>query len=170
MDNSILYINMSLGTATAVSIVNVDTLSLIARANEIVQNCTGTNCNTSPETQRQINEQLSALAQSQATSTQSLLSVPSTSVVGRNIYESYLNLAAVVAATYNYQCGANITNSVTCVTNASAVQTAQQNLKTVLLQPAQTGANHVVVIILLISLMLLGFLLFFIFFTIGLFT
>lgn len=153
----------------AASIVDVDTLSLIAEANQIVQNCSGSNCHSSSETQRQITEQLSILAQNQARSTQHLLVVPASSKIGRDIYEGYIELGAVVAATYNYQCGNNVTNSVTCVTNASAVQIAQQNLETVLLQPAQIETNHVIVISILVSLILVALLLFFVFFVIGLF-
>lgn len=158
-----------IGTDTATSIVQTDTLLLISEADSIVRACTGTNCNTSSDTQVAITEQLSALAQEQAAATQRFLSIPTSSVVGRNVYEAYLNLGAAVAATYNFQCGANTTSSTSCVTTSSTVQIAQTELETVLLQPAQSNGSHVLILSLLAALVVLSFFLFFAFFSVGVF-
>lgn len=157
-----------IGSDTAAAIVQTDTIALINKADDIVRACTGTNCNTSSATRTAITEQLSTLAQNQAASTQRFLSVPSNSVVGRNIYEGYLNLGAAVASVYNFQCGNSTVNSLTCVTNATSVRNAQVNLEAVLLQPAQNEGSHIVVLSFLITLVLFAFFLFFIFFSIGL--
>lgn len=158
-----------IGTDTATAIVQTDTLSLINKANSIVTACTGTNCNTSVTTRSTITRELSTLSQSQSTSTQQLLSIPPNSIIGRNIYESYLNLGATVAAVYNFQCGNTIQTNSTCVIDSTAVKTAQANLEALLIEPSQTAGSHALIIGMLAVLVFLFAVLFFIFFTIGLF-
>lgn len=157
-----------IGTDTAAAIVQTDTLQLIDKADSIVRSCTGTNCNTSLVTQTAIKQELSILAQQQAEQTQRFLSIPENSVIGRTVYEDYLNLGAAVAAVYNYQCGANTVISQTCVTSSTTVQNAQNILEMTLLQPAQTEGSHIVISALLFSVILVCAFLFFIFLLIGL--
>lgn len=150
------------------TIVQTDTFRLIAEADSIVRSCTGTNCNTSSATQTAITQQLSLLAQQQSTETQQLLSIPNNSVIGRDIYEGYLNLGAAVAAVYNFQCGANTVTSESCVTSSTTVQNAQQNLENILTVPAETESTHIIVLSVLFSLIFIFSFLFFIFLLIGL--
>jgi hypothetical protein len=156
-----------LGNATAVTIVNTDTLALIDRANTIVNACTGTNCNVSESTRREITQQLSTLSQQQTNATLTLLSIPSTSVLARNINDSYLNLSAAVSSVYNFQCGDNTMNATNCVTNASSVQVAQNNLESLLIQPATNETNHILVLSILFGITILTIFLFFIFLIVG---
>lgn len=151
------------------TIVNTDTHSLIAEADNIVRSCTGTNCNTSDMVRTHITKRLSELAQDQSAAVLILLSVPSSSTLGRSIYESYLNLGAAVASVYNFQCGNNITNSNTCVSTASSVLIAQSNLENLLIQPTTNQINHIVILSILFSIAIISLLIFFIFFIIGLF-
>jgi hypothetical protein len=158
----------SIGNDTAATIVETDTLALIARADNIVKNCTGTNCNVSDVTRTSITQNLSKLAQEQSMATLILLSISTSSIIGREIYEAYLNLGAAVASVYNFQCGNNVNNT-TCVTNATSVKTAQNNLENLLVQPATNEANHIVVVSILLIIGIIAFILFFIFLIIGLF-
>lgn len=158
-----------IGNDAAATIVETDTLAMTAEADNIVRSCTGPNCNVSTTTRTNITRQLSTLAQNQAQSTFTLLSIPSSSVLGRNIYNAYLDLGSAVSSVYNFQCGNNTTNSVNCVTNASSVQTAQNNLQSLLVQPAVNEANHVIILSILLSIGIIAFILFFIFLIIGLF-
>jgi hypothetical protein len=157
-----------IGNNTAATIVETDTLALIERADNIIRSCTGTNCNVSEATRTTITQQLSLLAQDQAKSTLILLSIPLSSVFGRNIVNSYMNLGAAVASVYNFQCGNNTVNSTRCVTNASSVQAAQNNLQFLLVQPAENEFHHVIVLSILLIIAIIAFILFFIFLIIGL--
>jgi len=159
----------SLGTDTATTIVETDTATLIVQADNIVKGCTGTNCNTSDTIRTSITQNSSILAQNQATATLVLLSIPTSSVLGRQIYEAYLNLGAAVASVYNFQCGDNTTTSSTCVPNASSVKDAQNSLQSLLVQPATNQANHIIVLSILLAIGIIAFILFFIFLIIGLF-
>ena len=158
-----------IGYQAAATIVHTDTLAMIFQADNIVRACTGTNCNVSPSTRTTITQQLSMLAQDQATATLFLLSIPSSSVLGRNIYEAYLDLGAAVASVYNFQCGDVTVNSTNCVTNASSVQTAQSNLQNLLITPAINETNHILILSILFSITIITSILFFIFLIIGLF-
>lgn len=157
-----------LGTDTASAIVDTDTLALIAQADVIVRNCSGPNCNVTTSTRQAITQQLSELSQQQARGTLTILAVPTSSVLGRQITEAYINLGAAVSSVYNFQCGTTTVNSTTCVTNAAAVQSAQNTLESLLVQPAANEANHVVVLSILAVVGIVAFLLFFIFLLIGL--
>lgn len=159
----------NLGHDTAATIVETDTLALIAEADSVVQSCTGPNCNVSQDIRNTINQNVSQLAQEQSNLTLSALSIPSSSVLGRQIYTAYVNLGAAVASVYNFQCGDTITNSTTCVLNASSVQTAQNNLQSLLNQPTQNEINHLIILSILAIIALIAFILFFIFLIIGLF-
>lgn len=158
-----------IGNDAAATIVETDTLAMIAEADSIVKSCTGPNCNISTNTRTTITRQLSTLAQNQAQATFALLSIPSSSVLGRNIYNAYLDLGSAVSSVYNFQCGNNTANSTNCVTNASSVQTAQNNLQQLLVQPAVNEANHVIILSILLGIGIIAFILFFIFLIIGLF-
>jgi hypothetical protein len=144
-----------------------DTTALISQANIIVQACTGTNCNVSQETRRAITEKLSILAQEQSDTTLFLLGIPKSSVIGRNIYESYLNLGAAVSSVYNFQCGNNVTNSYTCVPNSNNVKLAQDSLQTLISQPAQNEIHHITILSILMSIAIIALILFFVFLIIG---
>jgi hypothetical protein len=158
------------GNDTATNIVNNDTLSLINQADNIVKSCYGKkSCNVSLATRREITEQLSTLAQKQSEDTIFLLSVPVSSVRGREIYESYLLLASAVSSVYNFQCGDNTVNSDICVSNASSVIAAKNNLQLLLIEPVTNEINHIIILSILACTGLILFLLFFIFFIIGLF-
>lgn len=159
----------NIGNNAAATIVETDTLAMIAEADNIVRSCTGPNCNVSTTTRTNITRQLSTLAQNQAQLTFTLFSIPSSSVLGRNIYNAYLELGSAVSSVYNFQCGNNTTNSVNCVTNASSVQIAQNNLQSLLIQPAVNEVNHVVILSILLSIGIISFILFFVFLIIGLF-
>jgi len=159
----------SIGNTTAAAIVDTDTLQLIYQANSIVQSCTGgPGCNTSPETRTSITQQLSKTAQDEANDTLRVLSLPSCSVLGRNIYNGYIDLAAAIASVYNYQCGNTTVNSTACVTNATSVQTAQDNLQSLISQPATDNTKHIIVLSILLCIAVIAFILFFVFFIIGL--
>lgn len=151
------------------AIVTNDTNALISQANTIVDGCTGTNCNTSDAIRTQITQQLSILAQNQSSNTLSSLSISSLSPLGREIYESYLNLGSSVASVYNFQCGDNPANSFTCVNNASIVQTSQNNLQQLLNQPANNKRNNIIISSVLIAIIVVLVSIFFIYLLIGLF-
>lgn len=155
--------------STAAAIVTTDTLQLIDKANSIVQSCTGgPGCNTSPQTRTSITQNLSKTAQDQANETLRILSVPPSSILERNIYNGYIDLAAAVSSVYNYQCGNNTITSVTCVTNASSVQNAQHNLQSLILQPAIDNTKHIISLSILLSVAIIALILFFVFLIIGL--
>ena len=159
----------SIGNTTAAAIVDTDTLQLITQANFIVQSCIGgPGCNTTPETRTSITENLSKTAQEEANETLRLLSIPPSSVLGRNIYNGYIDLAAAVASVYNYQCGNNTVNSTACVTNATSVQTAQDNLQSLIEQPAIDNTKHIIILSILLCIGIIAFILFFVFLIIGL--
>lgn len=157
-----------IGSETAKTIVNTDTLTLIERANIIVIGCTGTNCNVSDSTRRIIKQELSTLSQEQSNATLTLLSLTPSSTLSRNINDAYINLGAAVSSVYNFQCGNITVNATNCVTNASSVQIAQNNLESLLVQPATNEINHIVVLSILFIVAMIAFLLFFIFLLIGL--
>ncbi|CAH6420052.1 Hypothetical protein HVR_LOCUS1083 [uncultured virus] len=168
-DGSVKIMGASIGTSTANTIVDTDTLELVSEADNIVRSCSGTNCNFSSATQTQITQKLSTTAQEQADATLLLFSIPNNSVVGRNIYNGYLNLGSAVSSTYNYQCGATTVNSVNCVTSASSVQAAQNNLQSLLTEPAINNTNHIIILSILFGIAVIAFILFFVFLIIGLF-
>ncbi len=149
------------------SIVETDTNALINLANEITMSCTGTNCNVSDTNRTAITRQLSILAQQQSNDVLILLSVPASSIIGRQIYESYLNLGSAVSSAYNYQCGDNVNTSFVCVNNSTSVEIAQKNLEYVLTQPTQNQVNHITVLSILFVIALITSFLFFVFFLIG---
>lgn len=159
----------SIGNTTAAAIVDTDTLQLISQADSIVQSCTGgTGCNTSLATRTSITENLSKTAQTQANNTLRVLSISPYSVLGRNIYNGYIELGAAVSSVYNYQCGNSTVNSTTCVTNASSVHTAQDNLQSLLSQPAIDDTKHIIILSILLCIAVTAFILFFVFLIIGL--
>lgn len=157
----------SFGNDTASAIVVTDTIELINQADSIVSSCTGTNCNTSPQTQTSIIQQLSSTAQSQANTTINLLGVPATSITARNIRDGYLNLGSTVAFSYNYQCGATTVGSTSCVENSTTVQSAQDNLANILLEPSTTYASNIIILGILAAIGIIAFFIFFIFFIIA---
>ena len=159
----------SIGNSAASAIVEADTLQLISQADSIVQSCVGgPGCNTSPQTRALIKQTLSETAQADARETLRLLSVPASSVTGRNIYDGYIALAASVSSVYNYQCGDDTTKSTSCVTNSTSVQTAQDNLQSLISQPSIDNTKHIIVLSILLSIAVIAFILFFVFFVIGL--
>jgi len=152
----------------AATIVNNDTLQLIYQANEIVQSCKGgLGCNFSPETKNSINDNLSQTAQSQSDNTLRLLSISSSSVLGRNIFNGYLDLAASISSVYIYQCGSTTINSTICVTNSSSVKFAQNNLVSLISQPYLDNINNIIVMSILLTISIISFTLFIIFLIIG---
>lgn len=155
------------GNDTANTIVTNDTQSLINQADNIVRSCTGTNCNTSITTRRSITENSSLLAQQQSTNTLSSLGISSSSVLGRQINDAYLDLGSSVSSVYNYQCGNSTVNSTQCVTSASSVNEAQNNLESLLTQPASDNTTNIVVVSILASIGLIFFILFVVFLIIG---
>lgn len=157
----------SIGNDTAASIVTNDTNALINKANQIVLACRGTNCNTSPETRQAITQQLSTLSQSQAFHTMNILDVPHNSVIGRNIFNSYINLAAVVAATYNYQCDDNTVSGPSCVLQSTSVITAKNNLQSLLVEPASNNVINISAISILSVVAIIAGILFIIFLILG---
>ena len=159
----------SIGNSAASAIVDADTLQLISQADSIVQSCVGgPGCNTSPQTRTLIKETLSKTAQTDANETMRLLSIPTSSVTGRNIYDGYIALAASVSSVYNYQCGDDTTKSASCVTNSTSVQNAQDNLQSLISQPSIDNTKHVIALSILLSIAIIAFILFFVFFIIGL--
>src|SRR5579871_2909879 len=157
----------SIGNDTASAIVTTDTVELINQANSIVMGCSGTNCNTSSQTQNSIIQQLSTMAQSQANYTINILNIPVTSPAARNIYNNYINLGAAVAFTYNYQCGATTLNSTNCVENATTVQLAQDSLANALVEPTTNFTNHVTILSILAIIGVIALFIFFIFIIVG---
>lgn len=151
----------------ATTIVTNDTSALVSQADNIVRGCTGLNCNTSIATRTSITQNSSRLAQEQSRSTLSALGIPSSSTLGRQIYEGYLELGAAVASVYNFQCGNSTVNSLTCVSNASSVQTAQINLVSLLSEPISNDINHITALSILSTITLIAFIVFFIFFMIS---
>src|SRR5947208_4321077 len=156
-------------SSLATTIVRLDTQALINEADNIVKSCSGTNCNTSNAVRTSITESLSFLAQQQSNATLRYLSISSSSVLGRQIYEAYLDLSASVSSVYNFQCGNNTITSSTCVPNALPVITAQNNLQTLLVTPAINNAKHIAVLSLTAFLLILTFGMFIFFLFIGLF-
>lgn len=165
--NKIDVMSSSIGNDTASSIVTTDSLALISQADAIVIACTGTNCNTSSATRTQITQQSSTLAQRQASYTLTILGISRNSILGRNINVAYLNLGAAVASVYNFQCGDNINESSTCVSNATSVQNAQNTLRSLLVTPATDDVTHIIVISILSTIGFIALFLFFIFMMIG---
>jgi len=153
----------SVGNDTTTTIVTSDTMELINQADSIVKSCTGVNCNTSPATRQSITQKLSSTAQAQANSVMSAFSIATSSVVGRNIFNGYIDLAAAVSSTYNYQCGTTTVNSVNCVTSADSVQTAQNNLESLLLEPITNDSAHIIILSILIVIGIISFILFLVF-------
>lgn len=148
---------------SAQSIVNNDTLQLISKADFIVRECKGPRCNTSPITKNKIRTHLSLEAQNQAVNVSSILSVDTHSVIGRKIYDGYLNLAASVSSVYNYQCGTSTIGSELCVTNSSSVQQAQN----ILISLLQTSFTDILIPSILFSIASASFVLFLSFFIAG---
>ena len=58
-----------LGNNAASALVELNTLGLVAEADNIVSNCTGPNCNVSESTRATITQNLSKVAQIQASGT-----------------------------------------------------------------------------------------------------
>lgn len=158
----------SIGNNTAEVIVDTDTVELIAQADSIVQSCTGLNCNISPDTQNKITQNLSSTAQTQANDAIKVLSIPPSSILARDVFDGYIELATAVSSTYNYQCGATTVNSASCVTSSSSVQSAQNNLVSLLSPPAEADVNHIVIVSILMAIAVTAFILFFVFLIIGL--
>ena len=157
-----------MGNVTVSGLVTAATAELIAKANEVVSNCTGPNCNTSPGTQAQVRVQLAELSASQAQSAANVLGVDLSSATGRAIYDSYTKLGNTVAATYNYQCGDNVSTSFTCVSNAQSVHDAQNQLEALLVSPAGAAAGRTVIISTIAVVAVLAIFAYLIFFIIGL--
>jgi len=157
----------SIGANFARTIVTTNTTDLINLANDIVTSCTGPNCNVSDSTRTSITQQLSLLSQKQSDDTIVILSIPKSSTTARNIYNSYLNLAASVSSVFNYQCG-DTTNNSSCITNSSSVISAQDSLVSILTQPATNEFNHITVIAILLSVTFIAILFFLIFLLVGL--
>jgi hypothetical protein len=152
---------------TVDSIVTSDTNQMIDLANSIILQCNFPNCNISPVTRTKITQSLSTLSQQQATITLNSYAIPTSSVTGRNIFDAYLDLSSAVSSTYIYQCGSNPSTSNTCVNNASNVQNAQENLKTLLNQPVTNQSNYLVGLSLLASVAVVTLMLFLIFMILG---
>ena len=152
----------------AATIVNNDTLQLIYQANEIVQSCKGgIGCNFSSETKKLIEKNLSQTAQQQSYNTLRLLSISTLSVLGRNIHNGYIDLAAAVSSVYIYQCGSTTINSTTCVTNSSSVKISQNNLESLISQPYIDNTNNIIIMSILLTISIISFTLFIIFLIIG---
>lgn len=158
-----------LGNNAASTLVDIDTLGLISEADNVVNNCTGSNCNISEATRTTITHRLSELAQTQANATLLIFFIPSSSTLGRQIYEAYLNLGAAVSSVYNFQCGNSTVNSISCVNNATSVQTAKKKLQSLLIRPADNEIRHIVITAILAIVGIVAFIMFFIFLIIGLF-
>lgn len=157
----------SIGKTTASDIVIADTYTLIAQADDIVNDCKGTNCNVSLETQTKIKQQLSTLAQQLSSNTLYELSIPTSSTTARQIYDAYLILGSSVASVYSFQCGATTVNSASCVSNSDSVQSAQKNLTNLLIEPATNEVNHAIVLSILATIGLICLVLFTIFMIVG---
>jgi hypothetical protein len=157
-----------LGNSTAETIVNENILELIYTANSIVSACTGPNCNVANSTQTKIKQQLSLVSQQQFETTLSLLSIPTSSIIAKEIFNAYLDLAASVSSVYNYQCGATINTSTECVTNSSSVKSSQYRLQQLLTIPAINQVNHITIVSILSTIAFVAMLLFLILFLLGL--
>ena len=89
------------------------------------------------------------MAQSQAKIFLGEFKVPQSSVLGRQIWDGYLNLGAAVAAVYNYECGDLIPNSFSCTNDKIAVVKAQLNLETLMTPIIQNNVTTILVIAIL---------------------
>ena len=153
----------SLGNINAREIVNTNTSQLINQADYIVRSCKGPNCNTSRHTRTLITETLSKTAQSQAHETLRLLSISSSSVTGREIYNGYIQLASSVSSVYNYQCGNTTLNSTKCVSDSSSVQISQDNLHSLISPPSTNNLENIIVLSILLAIAVSSFILFLVF-------
>jgi hypothetical protein len=154
-----------LASSTAQQIVRNDTATLISEADTVTSSCTGLNCNVSPANRAAVTSKLSQVAQQQAADTIYLLSVPTTSILARNIFDGYLQLAAAVSGSYNYQCG-NLVDS-KCTAAASPVHDAQFALEIILTDPAANELSHLTVLSVIAAMMAIFAILFFVFVLIG---
>jgi hypothetical protein len=157
-----------IGINTAVGIVSTDTVVLIDEANNIVKACSGPNCNVAPSTRDAITKRLASVATEQANYAVFLFSIPVSSILARNIHQSYLELAAAVSSVYSFQCGDDTVKGGDCTINSSAVTTAQNNLVNTMSQPATVEINHMIVLSILAIIGLISIFLFFVFMLIGL--
>lgn len=147
-------------------IIDITTNQLINLANIIVEQCQGDNCNTSFRVQSRIFRSLSLLSQEQGKDINNRLGLNISSNSGNLIYENYINLGSTIANVYNYQCGSTTSNN-DCVKNSSAVMSAQKKLFNVLLEPAENRINNFITLTILFFLGSLFFLLFIIYFLVG---
>lgn len=153
---------------TATSMVRADTLALIDKANDIVRNCSGVNCNLSRTTRASIMQELSKLAQRQSNLALVSLSILPSSILGRNIYDAYLRLGFAVSSTYNYKCKDDVTTGQKCVTSSPYVREVQSDLEDLLRWPIADRTDRAIVLSILLSVGMLALLLFLAFFIIGL--
>lgn len=148
-------------------LVENNTRTMVAHANKIILGCIGPKCNVSAITRMQIQKELGWLGHQQATYTLKLLGIPTHSILGRNIYESYDKLSAVVSATYSYRCNNTVDNG-ECVTNNPNVIIAQDEIVQLISEPIENNTNNIIIITMLVSLASLAFLCFFVFLMFGL--
>lgn len=154
-----------IGESLSNNIVINDTNELINKANDIILQCTGPNCNTSLETRQKIFTELSILSNEQAYDTIALLSLPNTSPISQLIVNKYGNLAEAVSSVYIYQCGSTINNR--CVLDSDNVKIAQEALIILLYNPGINKTRELVTISLIIIIIFISFMLFFIFLLFG---
>ena len=157
-----------MGNTGATSLVDSATTALISRANDIVNACTGPQCNISPGTQAAVRVGLADLANAQATQTLGIVGVDPLSTTGREIYDGYIDLANVIAATYNYQCNDNVATSFVCVTSAQAVINSQNRLEQLLIKPAGAALGRTVIVGTLAVVAIVSIFIYLTFFIIGL--
>lgn len=148
-------------------IINNDTINLVNKANEIVLSCTGTNCNTSPETKRNVTVELSQLSQQQANNLARIFELSNNSILAREIYTGYINLSMNVSQQYNYGCN-NTTQNNNCTLLSSNVIRSQEELRNLLEEPAEAISKHFLVIYVILIIAMILLFLFFISIIIGL--
>lgn len=151
------------------TLIDTNTKDLITNSDNIVRNCSGTNCNTSVETRNKIISSNSTLAQKQAYETLNTFSIPNNSVLGQQVFNNYLDLGSAVSTSYVFQCGSTTINSTSCVNNSQSVQNAQNNLRNILNEPATNNINHLIILSIIWTLGIIFSILFLVFFIIGLF-
>jgi hypothetical protein len=160
MGSSLNYLN---------STVKALTYEMIYDANQIVLNCTGTNCNTSVQTQDEIFQELEELAQTRSSQVTSALGISETAPQRAEIDQAFINLGAAVAGAYNYQCGNLVPGSFACVDSSTAVIATADHLNELLAAPTKNRTNNLIILGTLSGLTALIIILFIVFLIILLF-
>ena len=144
------------------SLVDSDIITLINRADSIVSSCTGTNCNISPNTRRQVVVQLSELSQDLSRNTLKLLSLPPNTISARNITAGYIQLSSTISSVYNYS------TAQVCVTSNLRVIRARDTLISLLITQIVQQNNDFIALSIISVIIVVSLILFLVFLIIGL--